>query len=435
VRAARPATGPPRRARWAAAAVMLALCLHAEAGALPWGTLAPGMLKAEAVGDIRGHRVLRISDHFEIVEHIGDLSSWKDVRQRRPDGSWTSVCKCPGFAWSPAVSADGRRCLVEGRLRSHASPGTDSLEGVWLLSADAPPRRVVPRERHDLDAPLPPHPPAGVLPNVLDPRSDPGGRVRGLTTEGEDEVLPLLGGTSAHRAALLGHADDVDPLPGARADLEARDRAGMTPLELAILCGNEEVAVRLLDRGVAVDTGLSRALMWSVMLGRIRTLRALVEHGADPNAADSDGTTPMRLAVSDRHGFLQRGGDPRIQLGGPGRSEVRVARADYLGCIRALLDLGADPAARDRWGQTPLHGLMLSSISPSSTDGDRAGEGLMLAAAAAALLARGADANAASSYHGQTPLDVGSPYSDRDAWAPVIDTLVAHGAHARAPRR
>lgn len=83
------------------------------------------------------------------------------------------------------------------------------------------------------------------------------------------------------------------------ADVNARDTDGRTPLHLAMLANSSP--------GV-VD--------------------ALLEAGADPNARDLNGVTPLHLAG-------QRNGDPAI--------------------VTTLVEAGADPNARGPSGMTPLH--------------------------------------------------------------------------------
>ena len=62
-----------------------------------------------------------------------------------------------------------------------------------------------------------------------------------------------------------------------------------------------------------------------------------MEKGADPNARDEDGSTPLHTAS----GYNK---DPAI--------------------VSVLLEAGADPKARDEWGQTPLHEAAQYNANP-----------------------------------------------------------------------
>jgi ankyrin repeat protein len=68
-------------------------------------------------------------------------------------------------------------------------------------------------------------------------------------------------------------------------------------------------------------------LIAAAAMGDLRTVRDLLERGANPNATDRDGWTPLHLAAGWGHA----------------------------GAIRLLLDHGADIRARNSKGDTPLH--------------------------------------------------------------------------------
>lgn len=112
----------------------------------------------------------------------------------------------------------------------------------------------------------------------------------------------MHGRTPLHYAAIYGHADAASHLLAHGADIEARDKWGGTPLFRAV---REEILV----------------------YDRIPVMETLISAGADVNARDDLGTSPLHYAA----GFDERS------------------------VIGLLLANGADVNACDKAGNTPLH--------------------------------------------------------------------------------
>jgi hypothetical protein len=145
-------------------------------------------------------------------------------------------------------------------------------------------------------------------------------------------------------SAFSNDADTVRLLLSKGADPNSKDAAGFTPLLAAALNGdrNTEVVRLLLHHGANVNAvcaetletvkngplaiGLLTPLLSAAPYGNYETVSLLVNAGANVNAKDVRGMTPLALTVSsDRP-------DPRI--------------------VRLLLSKGADPAIKSKNGET-----------------------------------------------------------------------------------
>ncbi|PAA68809.1 hypothetical protein BOX15_Mlig028680g3 [Macrostomum lignano] len=136
-----------------------------------------------------------------------------------------------------------------------------------------------------------------------------------------------------HWACVNGQLSAVQfllDLPEAGADLDARDGRGCSPLIVACQFGQADTAAYLMGRGArlnAADVEGDTALHWAAYLGLPDLVGLLVYSGLSVRQRDSHGQTPLHLACLT--GCL---------------SAVRNLRERY----------GADPDALDRSGRTPL---------------------------------------------------------------------------------
>jgi len=133
-------------------------------------------------------------------------------------------------------------------------------------------------------------------------------------------------------AAAIGRLDVVQEYIEAWARwVNEHGRDGFTPLQLACYFGQEEVALWLLEHGADVDAIAQNAQRIRPLhaaaagKGSLDLLRALLERGADPNARQSGGFTALHTAAD--------------------RGDVEMARL--------LLEYGADLAVEDDEGRTP----------------------------------------------------------------------------------
>ena len=95
--------------------------------------------------------------------------------------------------------------------------------------------------------------------------------------------------------------------------------------------------------------------------GKLDLVESLVEAGADINAVDTTGQTPLHLAASNGNAgmvrmLLEDGAEPDLPDSSEGFSALHVAaRAGDAHVADLLIRYGADLEARTRLQQTPLH--------------------------------------------------------------------------------
>jgi ankyrin repeat protein len=151
-------------------------------------------------------------------------------------------------------------------------------------------------------------------------------------------------------------------LLAAGADPNVRDDHGSTLIYS--YAGVGDVVRALVEAGgdpnlESLGEGEGLPLCFVASWGETDAVRTLLELGAEPNLREDAGTgnSPLQRAVNGRHletveVLLGAGADPN--LGNSWETPLHVAaRVGSLPIARALVDAGADAAARDSGGETP----------------------------------------------------------------------------------
>jgi len=136
--------------------------------------------------------------------------------------------------------------------------------------------------------------------------------------------------TLLHGAASLGHAELLVYLLECGAEVDARDRWGRTPLT------------------------------WAVAFGRKNTVELLLTHAATIDLADNLGTTPLHCAAFRGQEdlvelFLSRGADANSTDNGGYDALYYAASGGQINVAKLLLNLGLDMNSRSNDGWTALH--------------------------------------------------------------------------------
>lgn len=162
-----------------------------------------------------------------------------------------------------------------------------------------------------------------------------------------DVNTPLPGGSyPLHETARLGQLVMVKMLLDAGVELEVRDAAGRTPLEIAMLNGRTQTAKTLIDAGAEFDPSGLLLLCAQQNVTDRDVVRFLRQRGADLEARDEEGLTPLLIAA--RHGnhrlihhLIEYGANVNT-LGPDGESALELVRRQNLPEVeRFLLRNGA----------------------------------------------------------------------------------------------
>jgi ankyrin repeat protein len=169
-----------------------------------------------------------------------------------------------------------------------------------------------------------------------------------LNAKRRDRSTPLL------HAASAGQTEVGKFLGLLQADVEAAERGGHTPFTAAVVNGHLEIADFLLRHGANPNHRTEAILNMTALMhvaGQklLKAVEFLLAAGADANLRDARGQNALHHAVSGAvvHEVVDIGPDEGgLPEGAP---------EDALPIIERLLASGAEPNARDEVGKTPLN--------------------------------------------------------------------------------
>ena len=162
-------------------------------------------------------------------------------------------------------------------------------------------------------------------------------------------VVNRYGASPLSEAVRVANVEITEMLLEAGADANVENEDGQTPLMLAARTGNVALATRLVQRGADVNRrerfrGQS-AVMWAAAQNHPEMVAFLISKGAD---------LTVRAQANDWE--TQISSEPRVQYRPTGGLTplLYAARAGCLGCVKAMLEAGADKDRPDPDGMTPM---------------------------------------------------------------------------------
>ena len=176
--------------------------------------------------------------------------------------------------------------------------------------------------------------------------------VRALLHKRADVNAPEPDGTTPlHWAVARNDHDLVALLTKAGAKVNLANRYGVTPLLQACETANALVVEALLNAGADVNVGLPEGetpLMVAARTGKSDVVKALVARGAAINARETwHGQTALMWAAAEDHGntiktLVELGADFKARTAGGFTPLLFAVREGRIDATRALLELGAD---------------------------------------------------------------------------------------------
>lgn len=164
--------------------------------------------------------------------------------------------------------------------------------------------------------------------------------------------------TALHHTTILRHRALVYLLLDRDANISVVDEYGESPLDNAVIWGDEDVVRRFLGRQPEKST-LDKALLIAGASGEPAIATLLLDAGAEVNFADSSGRTSLHHAAESGHDsvvrlLLLRYADLNYQDNEGGTALLLAAQEGKAAVVKLLLDAGASFQTVNHRGDTPL---------------------------------------------------------------------------------
>ncbi|CAH0549306.1 unnamed protein product [Brassicogethes aeneus] len=228
--------------------------------------------------------------------------------------------------------------------------------------------------------------------------------------------------TALHDAAATGNVEIANVLVSNGADINAQDINGYSPLMCAVSNNHTETAESLINQGADVKLCCSKdkrmALHVAAATGNVKIAKVLLSNGADINAQDINGYSPLMFAVIKNHTetaefLINQGADVNLRGSKDNRTALQAAAATgNVEIANVLVSNGADINAQDIKGKSPL----MFAVNKNHTE------------TAEFLINHGADVNLRGSKDNRTALHVAGLTGNVE----MANVLVSNGADINA---
>ncbi|KAK4450513.1 ankyrin repeat-containing domain protein [Podospora aff. communis PSN243] len=275
---------------------------------------------------------------------------------------------------------------------------------------------------------------------------------------GDEDAAITTGSRPLHIAVKDSRLDAIETLLNKRADINATDDLGITPLYLAAYLGKLEVVQELLrwKPNLEIKNITSGWTALHAAFDNAKIVKLLLDEGANPYALTDNGRPAYFMSADEADGeailriYLDHPNakvDPNWRMRGGWTVLHAAAGGGTVGALRLLLERGADiNAADDATLVTPLHTVLaqgkmdaiefLLSQQEANLNADCYVQGTVLMTVAdrkddgqavRLVLSKGVDVNATSEYNGHfTALQRAAHAGDEDA----VEALLEAGADA-----